>query len=242
MVAEFIAGPDIYYNRARYYDPVLGKFIAEDPLGFASGDTNLYAFAWSNPRNWKDPSGLSATAEEGSLTSVVGASLGSLTPGQIAVLTGTAVGTAYLVRHPELVGAIGMIGVRLACNLFAVAAAVATGGNPDYANCSATADGPQSDPKQIPLLGYTPRGGCTPDEKKKLHSWYKDICNSAGSCKGNFSKLQNEAILAKNVACLNARAYASDVCFGGKYNGDHLTQMEEVSVKIGKCRRFIDGR
>ena len=57
---DFIAGPDVYYNRARFYDPVLGKFIAEDPLGFEGGDTNLYNFGWNNPRNWKDPSGLSA--------------------------------------------------------------------------------------------------------------------------------------------------------------------------------------
>ena len=49
---------------------MLGKFIAEDPLGFASGDTNLYAFAWSNPRNWNDPSGLSAAVEEGETASV----------------------------------------------------------------------------------------------------------------------------------------------------------------------------
>ena len=55
---DFLAGPDIYYNRARFYDPVLGKFIAEDPLGFAGGDTNLYAFVRNNPRNWKDPTGL----------------------------------------------------------------------------------------------------------------------------------------------------------------------------------------
>ena len=58
---EWIAGPDIYYNRARFYDPALGRFLAEDPLGFGGGDFNLYSFAWNNPRRWNDPSGLSAT-------------------------------------------------------------------------------------------------------------------------------------------------------------------------------------
>ena len=64
---EFIPGPDIYYNRARFYDPVLGRFISEDPLGYDGGDSNLYAFTWNNPRNWSDPSGLSAAGEEGGM-------------------------------------------------------------------------------------------------------------------------------------------------------------------------------
>ena len=84
---DFLAGPDIYYNRARFYDPVLGKFIAEDPLGFASGDTNHYAFAWSNPRNWKDPSGLAA-----------GASAGGTSAGESAALASGAIRTAPAIR------------------------------------------------------------------------------------------------------------------------------------------------
>jgi RHS repeat-associated protein len=58
-------GVDQYYNRARFYDPQLGRFTSEDPLGYDGGDTNLFAFTWSNPKNWKDPSGLSAASEYG---------------------------------------------------------------------------------------------------------------------------------------------------------------------------------
>jgi RHS repeat-associated protein len=65
---EFLPGPDIYYNRARFYDPVLGRFMSEDPLGYSGGDFNLYSFAWTNPKNWNDPSGLSAAAEEAGLS------------------------------------------------------------------------------------------------------------------------------------------------------------------------------
>jgi len=32
------------YMRARYYDPSVGRFISEDPLGFDGGDVNLYAY------------------------------------------------------------------------------------------------------------------------------------------------------------------------------------------------------
>ena len=47
-----------YYMRARYYDPVNGRFISEDPLGFDGGDVNLYVYSGNNPVLLVDPSGL----------------------------------------------------------------------------------------------------------------------------------------------------------------------------------------
>ncbi len=32
---------DLNYYRARYYDPALGRFLSEDPIGLAAGDENL---------------------------------------------------------------------------------------------------------------------------------------------------------------------------------------------------------
>ena len=49
-----------YYYRARYYDDTTGRFISEDPLGFAGGDVDLYGFVSDNPTNLSDPFGLSA--------------------------------------------------------------------------------------------------------------------------------------------------------------------------------------
>ena len=49
--------PWLYYYRARYYSPVLGGFISEDPLGFGGGQSSFYAYAGSNPLNWNDPDG-----------------------------------------------------------------------------------------------------------------------------------------------------------------------------------------
>jgi len=51
----------LYYYRARYYDPMEGRFISKDPISFAGGDVNLYAYVENNPVNWIDPSGLSKT-------------------------------------------------------------------------------------------------------------------------------------------------------------------------------------
>lgn len=47
----------LYYYRARYYDPDLGRFISEDPSGL-SGGINLYAYVGNNPVNGTDPLGL----------------------------------------------------------------------------------------------------------------------------------------------------------------------------------------
>jgi RHS repeat-associated protein len=44
------------YYRARYYDPHLGRFISEDPIGFAGG-ANLYAYVENNPALFSDPLG-----------------------------------------------------------------------------------------------------------------------------------------------------------------------------------------
>jgi RHS repeat-associated protein len=52
-----IAGT-LQYNRARYYSPLYGRFLSEDPIGFAGGDPNLYGYAGEDPVNFSDPSGL----------------------------------------------------------------------------------------------------------------------------------------------------------------------------------------
>jgi RHS repeat-associated protein len=51
-------GNGLYYYRARYYSPTLARFISEDPIGFASGQANLYGYVFNSPTNLVDPSGL----------------------------------------------------------------------------------------------------------------------------------------------------------------------------------------
>jgi RHS repeat-associated protein len=46
----------LHYNRYRYYDPQVGRFIGKDPIGFSGGlNTFLYA---TTSTGWTDPLGL----------------------------------------------------------------------------------------------------------------------------------------------------------------------------------------
>src|SRR2546427_8078831 len=53
-------GTGLYFYRARYYNPVIGRFISEDPLGLGGGDINFYATVGNDPINLSDPFGLDA--------------------------------------------------------------------------------------------------------------------------------------------------------------------------------------
>ncbi len=47
----------LMFYRARWYDPQLGRFISEDPVGLAGG-INQFAYVGNSPQNATDPSGL----------------------------------------------------------------------------------------------------------------------------------------------------------------------------------------
>ena len=49
------AETSLHYNTFRYYDPELGRFISQDPIGLMGG-INLYQYA-PNPVEWVDPLG-----------------------------------------------------------------------------------------------------------------------------------------------------------------------------------------
>jgi len=50
-------GSGLYYYRNRYYDPLLARFISQDPLDFGGGDLNLYGYVSENPTDLTDPLG-----------------------------------------------------------------------------------------------------------------------------------------------------------------------------------------
>lgn len=55
------------YYRARYYDPVAGRFISEDPIGF-SAEIDFYTYVANMPTEISDPEGLLPTSDHFNMT------------------------------------------------------------------------------------------------------------------------------------------------------------------------------
>nr|WP_242965589.1 RHS repeat-associated core domain-containing protein [Clostridium beijerinckii] len=51
-----------YYLRARFYNPVIGRFTQEDT--YRGDGLNLYAYCGNNPVRYYDPSGYSSKSKE----------------------------------------------------------------------------------------------------------------------------------------------------------------------------------
>ena len=55
----------LHYMQARYYDPVIGRFYSNDPVGFSVNNPmmfNRYAYANNNPYTYVDPNGQTAVS------------------------------------------------------------------------------------------------------------------------------------------------------------------------------------
>ena len=48
----------LQWNTNRWYDPGVGRWISEDPIGFAAGDPNLYRYVGNSVADSVDPDGL----------------------------------------------------------------------------------------------------------------------------------------------------------------------------------------
>jgi RHS repeat-associated protein len=84
----------LYYYRARYYLPAIGRFLTPDPIGLAGG-VNPYSYVNSNPVNFRDPFGL-VPGETGTNETIPAAlpetgesDSGSLDPTSEIILAGT---------------------------------------------------------------------------------------------------------------------------------------------------------
>jgi RHS repeat-associated protein len=92
---EWDAETGLYYYRARYYDPKIGRFISQDPFGFAAG-VNFYAYVWNRPTGYRDPYGL------GPIGTAIGGTVGGLV-GAWGGLAGIVGGPSVLVTEPTAI-------------------------------------------------------------------------------------------------------------------------------------------
>jgi RHS repeat-associated protein len=69
----------LYYYRARYYDPGVGRFVSEDPLGLNAG-INQYAYVHNSPLLRIDPAGTDDYPGIGSAIDAINWARGSYDP------------------------------------------------------------------------------------------------------------------------------------------------------------------
>ncbi|MEQ1698414.1 MAG: FG-GAP-like repeat-containing protein [Hyphomicrobiaceae bacterium] len=159
----------LYHYRAREYDPVLGRFLQEDPIGFESGDMNIYRYVGGNPLRYRDPSGNTAI-ENGTLAAV--ATAGLIGGGIIYYGTINSGKKAAIVRDTSTSAAQGT-GGGIACAFYAYVSGLFNGGPVDYANCgTAPYDTTQGDD-----YVYKPKVPAD-DQRQTDYLRAKDYCNT----------------------------------------------------------------
>jgi RHS repeat-associated protein len=214
----------LFYNRHRYYDPQMGRYITQDPIGLRGGN-NLYSYVGGSPTNWHDPLGLVPNPAEAAC--IAG-------PNPIC-LAGVAadIGT-WIIGGTIVVGGAAVVGNSVSNSTSAATDSTGSAINPNAkplsdAHNTAAAAGTKS-------VGYG--GNCTPDEHDKLSQKQDQACGIAdqlGSCNGlTVSKSVAITKMAANAKCASARTNIMNQCFAGGDAG-HRDQAIQKWAAAAKC-------
>jgi RHS repeat-associated protein len=79
----------LYYDHARYYDAVTGKFMSQDPKSFSAGDTDLYRYVGNSPTSSTDPSGMDEWTALLTMEWILGGPKQNIGPRQFPTISGT---------------------------------------------------------------------------------------------------------------------------------------------------------
>ncbi len=106
------------YMQARFYDPLVGRFLSTDPIHFQDDNPftfNRYAYANNNPYRYKDPNGKYAEAifEAVSLSVGVNSFIDNATSGNFGSAAVDAVGVVLDIVAAALPGVPGVVGLGI---------------------------------------------------------------------------------------------------------------------------------
>jgi RHS repeat-associated protein len=110
----------LHYSIARYYDPVLGRFLQRDPLGRQGGSWNEYIYCDGDPLNRSDPTGEFLPLVLGA--AAIGAVIGGGVEAYKRYKTGQGFDPWKIGKEAAIGGAVAVVGT-----LAAVGAGVALG-------------------------------------------------------------------------------------------------------------------
>jgi RHS repeat-associated protein len=155
----------LIYYRARWYDPRVGRFLSEDPIGFGGRDVNFYGYVHNDPLRFVDPNGLRrCNPILGAILGGVfgagagyggGAILGAVAGGTI----GAAGGTLVIPGFGTITGGASGIAVGAGAGAYAgsvIGAAIGIVEGYRYCDGADTCDKPKADPIPIPAPAPTP--------------------------------------------------------------------------------------
>jgi RHS repeat-associated protein len=219
----------LYYLRARYYNPMTGRFLTRDPEGSGSGNPaslHKYLYVQSDPVNGTDSTGKSPD-----YTMIIGGF--SIPVSMIVAATGALViSCAGLYMASGLsMGMASAMGLEVyglyspaPCFLFF-----------HTRNKSGTVGKPRPAPEMLPP------GDCAPWEYQKLVWAVNSACKIGGGervCAPDDSKAVIEGKLIAKAGCILARETINIKCFR---NGDvgHQQAVAQVVQQIVTCQALL---
>jgi RHS repeat-associated protein len=219
----------LQYNRARWYSPVMGRFMSEDPIGFSGGDTNLYRYVHNSYPNATDPSGKGVTVVLG----LIGAGIGAIAGGVMEWYSNpnaTTEDILYAAGRGAVVG--GLAG--LTCGL-SLAATAAVGGGTVAMGATGIAGAAAGD--VVGQFGgwtmdqFSGRGPTVGKFWEQSYRWQQTVGAAAGGIFGTGIGMVAGSIwkpLAQTGAAqLGRYGVAAGAGFGGGFGGDIVTQLAE---------------
>ncbi len=134
---EFDSELNLYYNRARYYDSAIGRFLQQDPfpgkIGIPNSVVNSYIYGLNNPTMFRDPSGkFPALLVAFAVGAILGGFMAAYQPGATfgSVVAGALTGGALAAAGTAIVtlGALGGAGIAAKLGATAGSAGMFLGG------------------------------------------------------------------------------------------------------------------